>query len=211
MCVDDHPLVLEAMKSVLAGDDFELVGLLNGAEDLIGAAQQAQPHVILLDILMPGPDVFAAVEDLGRQVPDARVIMHSAFIRDHYIDAAVNAGAWGYACKCDSIKELLEGICAVAKGSFFFSSGVVKLITPRDPNRQAGSGSPVPTLTTREQEVLRLIGRGMSRAEIAQTLARSPNTVTGHTQAIMKKLAISSRVGLVRYAIAEGLAEPSQT
>jgi DNA-binding NarL/FixJ family response regulator len=212
LCVDDHPVILDAFSRLFAGEDFILVGSLTSADDLLSVARQSAPDIVLLDIIMPGPDPFAAIEDLRRQLPEVRVIVYSGYVRDHYIDAAVCSGAWGYAYKGDPIEELLSGMKSVAQGTFFFSAGLMERAKHQGPvwRGDTSSRQVLRSLTVREQEILRLIGRGLSRAEIARTLARSPNTITGHTHAIMKKLAISSRVGLVRYAIAEGLAEASQ-
>src|SRR5436853_5084977 len=127
---------------------------------------------------MPGPDPFEAMEDLRRQCPAVRVIMLSAYVRDHYIDAAVNAGAWGYLCKDDEPDAIIHAIRDVAGGAFVFGPNVMGRCTVKH-SKAAPSGARQPTskiqaLTAREQQILRMIGKGMSRAEIARTLHRSP-------------------------------------
>jgi DNA-binding NarL/FixJ family response regulator len=158
---------------------------------------------------MPGPDPFEAMEDLRRQCPNVRTIMLSAYVRDHYIDAAVNAGAWGYLCKDDDPDEIVHAIRDVAGGAFVFGPNVMGRCTVRNrPNDGVTQPlSKMQSLTTREQQILRMIGKGMSRAEIAKTLHRSPKTVDAHRAAIMEKMDIHDRVELALYAVREGLVE----
>jgi DNA-binding NarL/FixJ family response regulator len=190
---------------------MEFVGRLVSAEDLVNEAKRVRPDVILMDIEMPGPDPFEALEDLRRQCPSIRVIILSAYVRDHYIDAAVNAGAWGYLCKDDDPETIIHAIRDVAGGAFVFGPNVMGRCTIKKPTaHNGGSGQPkskIQSLTAREQQILRMIGKGMSRAEIAKTLHRSPKTVDAHRAAIMEKMDIHDRVELALYAVREGLVE----
>jgi DNA-binding NarL/FixJ family response regulator len=211
LCVDDHAFVVEGLRSRLALEsDLEWVGRLASAEHLVPEVQRTSPNIVLLDIEMPGPDPFGAMEDLHRQSPDVRVIMLSAYVRDHYIDAAVKAGAWGYLSKSDSPDTIIEAIRKVARGEFAFGPEVVdrcRLVKGQRGKRSAAPTSRLEALTAREQEILRMIGKGMSRGEIAQAIFRSPKTVDAHRTSIMEKLDIHDRVELARYAIREGLVE----
>jgi DNA-binding NarL/FixJ family response regulator len=161
---------------------------------------------------MPGPDPFEALEDLRRQCPNTRAIMLSAYVRDHYIDAAVNAGAWGYLCKNDDPETIIDAIRKVSRGEFVFGPDVIGRCTVRKKVVNGTSAntertSKIQSLTAREQQILRMIGKGMSRAEIAKTLHRSPKTVDAHRAAIMEKMDIHDRVELALYAVREGLVE----
>lgn len=211
MCVDDHAFLVEGLQARLSmSRDMQFVGRLPNAEDLVAEAKRLRPDIILMDIEMPGPDPFEALEDLGRQYPAARVIILSAYVRDHYIDAAVNAGAWGYLCKDDEPEMIINAIREVAAGSFAFGPNVMSRCSMK--KRQAVNGEAKPTskihmLTAREQQILRMIGKGMSRAEIAKALHRSPKTVDAHRAAIMEKMDIHDRVELALYAVREGLVE----
>jgi DNA-binding NarL/FixJ family response regulator len=211
LCVDDHAFLVEGLSARFALErDFELVGRLSTAENLAAEVKRTRPQVVLLDIEMPGPDAFDALAELTRQNSDARVIMLSAYIRDHYIEAAYKAGAWGYFCKSDEMNAIVEGIRKVAGGEFALGPKVQERCQPgktRKPGDDKTPKTKLDLLTPREQEVLRLIGRGMSRTEIAKTLSRSPKTIDGHRELIMKKLDIHDRGELVRYAIREGLVE----
>jgi len=209
LCVDDHEFLADGLKARLAlTDDLEFVGWLPTAEALLAKIKETRPHVVLLDLEMPGPDPFEAMEDVRRRFPDLKVLVLSAHVRDHYFESAVAAGAWGYLSKGDKPEFLVEAIRKAARGEFAFSPEVEERCWI--PSRRGGEArtSRLSGLTNREQQVLRLIGRGMSRAEIARVLHRSPKTVDAHQTAIMNKLDIHDRVDLVRYAIRERLVEP---
>jgi DNA-binding NarL/FixJ family response regulator len=209
LCVDDHEYLADGLRARLAlTDDLEFAGWMPTAQGLIQKVKETGADVVLLDIEMPGPDPFEAIGDLRRRNPETRVLVLSAYVRDHYFESAVEAGAWGYLSKGDKPECLVEAIRKAAKGEFAFSPEVeercwIARRAGKEPRTSRLSG-----LTSREQQVLRLIGRGMSRADIARVLHRSPKTVDAHQSAIMNKLDIHDRVDLVRYAIREGLVEP---
>jgi DNA-binding NarL/FixJ family response regulator len=209
-CVDDHAFLIDGLQARLSmAPDMEFVGRLSSAEDLVAEVKRTRADVVLLDIEMPGPDPFEAVEDLRRQCPDVRVIILSAYVRDHYIDAAVKAGAWGYVSKEDDPDSIVDAVRQVTAGAFAFGPDVTSRCTARSRQVQ-GEAQPrtkLQSLTAREQQILRMIGKGMSRAEIARTLHRSPKTVDAHRAAIMEKMDIHDRVELALYAVREGLVE----
>lgn len=211
LCVDDHAFLVEGLNARFELEpDFALVGRLPTAENLVQEVKRTQAQIVLLDIEMPGPDPFDAIAELRRQCEDVKVIILSAYIRDHYIDAAYRSGAWGYFCKSDEMKSLVEGIRKVKSGEFALGPKVQERVQPSQRLRREPGKAPtskLDLLTPRELEVLRLIGRGMSRTEIAQTLSRSAKTIDGHREMIMKKLDIHDRGELLRYAIREGLVE----
>ena len=212
LCVEDHAFLVDGLRARFEMEaDISCVGHLKSAERLVSVAQELRPDIVLMDIEMPGPDPFETVVDLMRTLPSSRVVFLSAYIRDHYINAAVDAGAFGYLSKSDETDEIIESIRTVARrGVFVLSSKVKARCTPTKGHKQ-GQPSPLASkldsLTPREHEVLRMIGRGMKRTEIAKTLCRSVKTIDGHREKIMSKLDIHDRGELVRFAIREGLAE----
>ena len=213
LCVDDHEFLAEGLRARMASEnDLEFSGWLTNAESLVDECKRRNVDVVLMDIEMPGPDPFEVLNELNRSCPDVRTIMLSGHLRDSYIDAAVDRGAWGYFLKSDSSDALMEGIRKVGRGEFAFSNEVDQRTHGRNGQDASGSAPVVSTkfglLTDREREILRMIGKGMSRADIARTLFRSPKTVDAHHTSIMKKLDIHDRAELVRYAIREGLVEP---
>lgn len=212
LCVDDHAFLVDGLKARFALEpDLEMVGRLPSADTLVQEVKRLKPDIVLLDIEMPGADPFEAIEDIKRQESDTRVIMLSAYVRDHYVSAAFKAGAWGYYSKGDDADSIVEGIRKVDRGEFAFGPKVAERTKPitKRPKRgeQITPDSKVDTLTKREQEILRMIGRGLSRQEIAESICRSPKTVDGHRERIMAKLDIHTGPELVRFAIREGLAE----
>jgi two-component system response regulator NreC len=208
LCVDDHAFVVDGLRTRIEVEpDMEFAGHAPTAEGLPELVEETGATIVLLDIDMPGPDVFEAIRGLRRQRPDARAILLSAFVRDRYIDAAYEAGAWGYLSKSDAPDDVIAGIRRVAQGELAYSDAVTDRSLPDTAAAGAVTSSKLSLLTTREQQILRMIAKGMSRSTIAEDLCRSPMTVDNHRKSIMKKLGIHDRVELVRYAIAEGLVE----
>lgn len=211
LCVDDHAFVLEGLAARLSVvPDMEFVGRLSTADDLVAEARRTRADVVLVDIEMPGTDPFDALDDLRRQVPGARALILSAYVRDHYIDAAVSSGAWGYVTKNQDPEVIIDSIRRVARGEFVFGPGILERcnVSRRSSvEDDVKPASKLHSLTPREQQILRMIGRGMSRAEIAKAIHRSPKTVDAHRASIMQKMNMHDRVELARYAIREGLVE----
>lgn len=221
LCVDDHAVLVQGLKA-----QFELergirfVGHLPSAEGLVEEVERLRPDVVLLDIEMPGPDVFEAADRLRRMHPEVRFVFLSAHVRDGYLSAAYRCGAWGYFAKGDELDDIVAGIKEVGlhqSGTFVMGPKVRERCQPAHPAaggrpRRSADAHPrlttaIDTLTPREIEVLRLIGKGKSRNEIAAELCRSAKTIDGHQERMMKKLGIDSRAELMRFAIREGLAE----
>jgi len=226
LCVDDHAVLVEGLKAAFALEEFiRIVGWLPSASNLVEEAARMRPEVVILDIEMPGLDAFEAANRLRHQQPGARVVFLSAHIRDGYIAAAYKCGAWGYFAKSDEPDDIARGVIEVARsrtGAFVLGPKVRQRLQPlaathAAPTTTTPSGStgrsgaapatPLQSLTPREIEVLRLIGKGRARLEIATELSRSVKTIDGHQDRIMTKLGITARADLMRFAIREGLVE----
>lgn len=227
LCVDDHEVLVEGLKAQFGIDgSIRLVGWLASADRLLEETARLKPDVVLLDIEMPGPDAFEMADRLRHLFPRVRVVFLSAHVRDGYIAAAYKCGACGYFSKGDDLKAITDGIHVVARhgapgdASHEFVMGPKvreRCLGPRPGPATARSRpksrpdgpptTPLSGLSDREIEVLRLIGKGRSRSEIAQELSRSAKTVDGHQDRIMRKLGIETRSELMRFAIREGLAE----
>lgn len=224
LCVDDHAVLVEGLKAQFAIDGrIRVVGRLASAEKLLDEVNRLAPDVVLLDIEMPGPDVFEMADRMRHMHPTLRFVFLSAHIRDGYLAAAYKCGAWGYFAKGDELEDIVDGIMELARssaGTFVMGPKVRERCASGRPSptsrpqpllaKPKGSQQPTPpleSLTNREIEVLRLIGKGRSRVEIAKELSRSAKTIDGHQERMMKKLGIDSRADLMRFAIREGLAE----
>ncbi len=200
LCVDDHAFLVAGLRARLDVEPgMEFVGRLDTANELVAHVRRTSADIVLMDIEMPGADVFEAIRDLRGRCPDVRTILLSAHVRDKYLDSAFASGAWGYLTKSDSPDEVIQGIWKVTNGESAVSPDVMARKQPK--------GSKLTQLTTRETQILRMIANGLSRTEIAASLHRSPMTIDNHRKSILKKLGIHDRVELVRYAIAEGLGE----
>lgn len=211
LCVDDHAVLVEGLRAQFAIErGIEIVGRLSSAAGLIEAVERLKPHAVLLDIEMPGPDAFEMADRLRHTHPHVRIIVLSAHIRDSFISACFAAGISAYFAKSDELTDIVRGIYEVmrsAKGTFILGPKVQARCHPL-----AAVGAEAPTtvlsmLTPRETQILRLIGKGLSRGEIAKQLCRSVKTIDGHQDRMMTKLVITTRADLMRLAIREGLAQ----
>ncbi len=225
LCVDDHAVLVEGLKAQFAIDGhLQVVGRLATAERLLDEVARLRPDVVLLDIEMPGPDVFEMADRMRRMHPGLRFVFLSAHIRDGYLAAAYKCGAWGYFAKGDELEDIVAGLKELAgstAGTFVMGpkvrarcaqaavgSPTLLPSSPSDsPAKNRAPSTPLESLTSREMEVLRLIGKGRSRVEIAKELSRSAKTIDGHQERMIRKLGIDSRAELMRFAIREGLAE----
>lgn len=226
LCVDDHAVLVEGLRAKFAVDNrIRIVGSLASAERLLEETARLRPDVVLLDIEMPGPDVFEMADRLRHAQPKLRFVFLSAHIRDGYLAAAFRCGAWGYFAKGDELDDIVAGLGEVARstaGTFVMGPKVRARCRPATmgaPGRrrqgadaspaggEAGPATPLASLSSREIEVLRLIGKGLSRVQIAEELNRSAKTIDRHQDRMLKKLGVSSRADLIRLAIREGFAE----
>ncbi len=225
LCVDDHAVLVEGLKAQFAIEGrIIVVGRLPSAERLLDEVARLKPDVVLLDIEMPGPDIFEMADRMRSMHPGLRFVFLSAHVRDGYLAAAYKCGAWGYFAKGDELEDIVSGITQLARsagGTFVMGPKVRQRCAPAPggspaagppssdvaPKRNAEVTTPLESLTGREIEILRLIGKGLSRVEIAKELSRSVKTIDGHQERMMRKLGIGSRADLMRYAIREGLVE----
>lgn len=208
LCVDDHAFLTDGLAARINLEwDMTCVGCLSSAERLVEEATRLRADVVLLDLQMPGPDALEALAELKRDNERVQVIVLSAHVRDHYIDQALQTGATGYFSKSDSPDAIISGIRTVMQDESAFGTTVQDRITQNGHGTDEQINSKLHQLTPRELEVLRLIGKGLSRADIARQLFRSLKTVDAHHTSIMRKLDIHDRAELTRYAIGEGLCE----
>jgi DNA-binding NarL/FixJ family response regulator len=207
LIVDDHSVVREGIRTVLAGDaSLTVVGEAGGVVEALERAHHVQPDVILLDITMPGASGLEAVPRLLAAAPSARILMLSVHDNTEYVLQAVRAGAHGYLRKDTTPVELREAVHAVHRGDAFFSPAAARHLTAAI--REGGSTDPrraLATLTARETEVLVRIARGALNKEIAADLGISIRTVEAHRDNLMRKLDIRSVAGLTKLVLEAGL------
>lgn len=209
LCVDDHRFIIEGLSARAKSEpDIEFVGTLASADELVSEVARLRPDVVLLDLDMPGCSPLDAMAESLRRAPATRFVVLTAYLRDVNLSAAIRLGAAGFFSKNDTPTAIFEGIRRAAEGGSAFGTDVTERMQSL---KGAGTDAAVSTrldqLSPRELEVLRLIGRGMSRAEIAKRLFRALKTVDAHHTSIMRKLDIHDRAELTRFAIREGLVE----
>ncbi|MEU6340504.1 MULTISPECIES: response regulator transcription factor [unclassified Streptomyces] len=217
LVVDDQFLIRAGLVGLLrAAPGIEVVGEAGDGEEAVERAAETAPEVILMDIRMPGISGVTATERIlaaaGERAP--RVLILTTFDLDEYVYTALRAGASGFLLKDAGPERLIAAVHAVAGGDTLFAPSVTRrLIEAYAPVRPAQDpGRPPPAelgaLTAREVEVLRLIAKGLSNAEIAEGLFISEATVKTHLNRTMAKLGLGSRAQAVVLAYETGLVTP---
>ncbi len=204
LCIDAHELMLDGIRLLFEKEpDIEFIGGVHDFRSGRHAVENDRPDVVVVDMALPGGCAIAAVAECCREHEGLRVVVHTACVHDGYIDAAIAAGANGYICKSDSPSYLVAAIRETDAENFCLSPTASERIA-----RDAGENvfkSRLSMVTPRELEVLRMIGLGMSRVEIADAIHRSLKTVDSHRASIMEKLGVDDRVQLALLAVREGL------
>jgi DNA-binding NarL/FixJ family response regulator len=198
--VDDHRLFLSGVKSEL-GDEFEIVGVANDVDEAIAGILSSTPDVVLLDVHMPGGGGRTVIEEVARNSDAIKFLALSVSDAAEDVISVVRAGARGYVTKSIAPPELAAAVKRVHDGDAVFSPRLAGFVL----DAFAGEG-PQPVdpeldlLTQREKEVLRLIARGYTYKEIARRLHISNKTVETHVSAVLRKLQLSNRYELTRWA-----------
>ena len=201
--VDDHPLMREALVTAIDGEEgLKVVGQANNGLEALELADALAPHVILMDLMMPGMDGLEAIETLQQTHPDIKIMVVSSAETEDKIMAAVKAGALGYFPKTAPRNYLLEGIRKVADGAPYLPSGItlklLKGVRALKMPAEERSAAEEP-LTLRQEEVLMLIGEGKTDEEIAEELHLSTATVRSHVHHIIRRLGVKNRAQAVAY------------
>ncbi len=212
LVADDHPLWLGALERDLVGHGIRVVATAADGPAAVRRTRATTPDVLVLDLNLPGmrgDEVCRALGDLP-----TRVLILSASGEQHDVLAAIKAGATGYLVKSASPAQIVEAVLATARGEAVFTPGLAGLVLgefrrmaaePASAPPGTAADRPIPELTARETEVLRLVATGMSYKDIAAQLVLSHRTVQNHVQNTLGKLHLHNRVELVRFALAHGL------
>ncbi|HET7088450.1 MAG TPA: response regulator transcription factor [Anaerolineae bacterium] len=207
LIADDHTIVRSGVRLLLQAEpDIEVVGEALNGDEAVALAESLRPDMVLMDIAMPGMDGLEATRQIKARFPDMHVLVLTMHRSDEYFFEMLKAGASGYVLKGAETNELIGAIRAVARGEVFLYPTMAKQLLQDYLNRlKEGAGLPQPTLTPREREILRLLAEGYSNKEIAERLIVSPSTIHSHRTNLMRKLDLSSRHDLIRYARERGL------
>jgi len=212
LVVDDHALFRRGLEMVLAQEqDIDVVGEAADGAEALHLAQELLPDVILMDVRMPKRGGIDACSAIKAVIPSVRIVMLTISDDEADLFEAVKAGASGYLLKEISIDEVATAIRAVAGGQSLLSPLMAsKLLTEFATMARRGKDAeqvPLPRLTERELEVLKLVARGLNNRDIAKELFISENTVKNHVRNILEKLQLHSRMEAVVYAVREKLLE----
>jgi DNA-binding NarL/FixJ family response regulator len=222
LIADDQAMVREGFGALLAAQPgIAVVGLAADGAEAVRLARQTRPGVVLMDVRMPVLDGLQATRELladladhaGREAP--KVLMLTTFDLDEYVYEALRAGASGFLLKDAPAAELVHAVRVVAAGDALLAPSVTRRLiadfTKRPPARTtAPIGPPHSPLTPREEEVLTLIARGLSNAEISDTLVIAEQTTKTHVGRILMKLQLRDRAQVVVFAYESGLVTPGE-
>lgn len=205
---EDHDMLRSGLRGWLQAGGLAVVGEAIDGRGAIEQVERHQPDVVLMDITMPGMDGLAALAEIHERFPDVRVVMLSVHADEGRVLDAMRAGASGYMLKSITVDELLAAIRVVAGGGIYLAQPVSRHVL-------AALGAPdveaarAPQLSPRQVEVLVLIAKGHTSTAIAAELGISVKTVETHRSHVMERLGIHDVAGLVRYAIANRLIDPT--
>jgi DNA-binding NarL/FixJ family response regulator len=198
--IDDHPIFISGVRAEL-GERVDVVGTATDVEEAIALIAAKTPDVVLIDVHMPGGGGKAVIESTLRITPDMRFLALSVSDEPEDVIAIIRAGARGYVTKTISGDDLVGAIARVRAGDAVFSPRLAGFVLDAF---AAAADAPVDPeldqLTPREQEVLRYIARGYAYKEIAYRLSISPKTVEHHVSSVLRKLQLSNRYELTRWA-----------
>ncbi len=211
LIADDHALFRDALKSLLAARDFDVVGEAANGREAVDLAWKLKPDVVLMDLSMPEVDGLEATKQLTAELPDVRVVVLTASDDDASLFEAIKSGARGYLVKdleSSDFFNLLEG---VGRGEPALTPALARKVLEEfaRPRRRASSTQDDPdALTQRETDVLELMVQGVtSNRKLAQALEVSENTVKFHVRNILDKLHLNNRAQVVAYALRNRLIE----
>jgi DNA-binding NarL/FixJ family response regulator len=212
LIADDQPLMRAGFRAVLeATGEMEVVGEAGDGADAVSAARSLKPDVVLMDIRMPNLDGIEAI----RQLPSQRVLVLTTFGLDEYIVEALRAGASGFITKDVPADELVRAVRVVGAGDAQLTPAITRQLLDRVARRLPAPVGPSPgdlaQLTEREREVLELLARGMSNAEIAEALIVGEATVKTHVSNVLMKLGLRDRVQAVVLAYEIGMVKPGSS
>jgi DNA-binding NarL/FixJ family response regulator len=218
MVVDDHPMWREGVARELGEHGLRVVATASDASAAVRIATATRPRVVLMDLNLGESSGVSAIEGILAALPGTRILVLSASGEQQDVLAAVKGGASGYLVKSASIDELVDAVTRTAAGAAVYTPGLAGLVLGEFRRLAAGDrlegraavterSDPVPTLTERETEVLRLVAKGLTSRRIADRLVLSPRTVESHVQNSLRKLQLRNRVELARYAFEHGLTE----
>jgi DNA-binding NarL/FixJ family response regulator len=196
LVVDDHALMRAGLRGVIAGaGDMRVVGMAADGAEAIEAVATTSPHVVLMDLSMPGMDGVAATRRITDEFPDVDVVVLTSYTDQQRVLEAMDAGAIGYILKDTDPVDLLAAIRSAAQGHSPLDPRVARTIL-----HTRRSTSPVTELTDREREVLTLVGQGLANKQIARALSIREGTVKAHLTSVFLRIGVHDRTSAALWA-----------
>lgn len=208
--VDDHKLVRDGVRGILErGSEFRVVGEAETGADAVQLCRRTNPHMVLMDIGLPGMNGIEATTELLRHCPAIRVIVLSMYDDENSVVSAIRSGARAFVLKKSSSTELLDALRAVAHGGSYLSSQVSDRLLTRIQrgDLEKRDHSTLELLSPRELQVLRMVAEGKTSKDIALLLDLGLQTVRSYRKTMMKKLGVNNVAGLTQLALAAGVTQ----
>jgi two-component system, NarL family, response regulator NreC len=202
---DDHALVRQGLRALLEREEFELVGEASDGDEAVRLVPTARPDVAILDLSMPVLNGLDAARELQRSPYKTKVILLTRHDEDQYVMEALRGGVKGYVLKNQAASDLVQAIRQVVCGGIYLSPGISRAVVEAYLSKTEVARN---LLTSRERQVLQMIGEGNPTKNIARLLGISVKTAESHRTRLMRKLDIHRTANLVRYAIRRGLVQP---
>jgi DNA-binding NarL/FixJ family response regulator len=211
---DDQALVRDGFRMILNNeDDIDVVGEAGDGGEAVDLTKRLMPHVVLMDVRMPGMNGIDATRRILASGVESRVLILTTFDLDEYVYEALRVGASGFLLKDVTAQQLVDGVRVVAAGEALLAPTVTRRLLERfAPSLPGADDRPPPavsSLTERELEILKLLARGLSNAELGAQLYLSEPTIKTHLSSIFRKLGVRDRVQAVIAAYDAGLVEPA--
>jgi two-component system response regulator NreC len=202
---DDHQLVRQSLKALLEREGLQVAGEASDGQEALRLVPDVCPDVAILDISMPILNGLDAARELKKSAPRTKTILLTQHDEDQYVTEALRAGVRGYVLKKQAATDLVHAIQQVCRGEIYLSPSISRTVVEAFLSK---TSLPTDPLTSRERQILQLIGEGKSSKEIAALLGISIKTAESHRTRLMRKLDIHELASLVRYAIRHGLVQP---
>jgi len=208
LLADDHAIVRAGLKAVVGlASDIRVIGEASNGADAVAMSERLKPHVVIMDLTMPGGDGVSATKSLTALSDPPRVLVLTMHTEEEYLMPALKAGAAGYLVKSAADRELVDAIRAVMRGEMYVQQNAGRVLArgfvAKDPAGEERAR--FDRLTERERNVLVLVARGYSAPEIGDRLSISPKTVDTYKQRVNEKLGVTHRADYVRIAMRLGL------